>query len=357
MIVHLIGQLARGGAEKQLFSLAAALQRRGWRQAVIAFQPGGVWASRFAEIGIPLSFVPRTRPTPWRLWQLRRLVRIRKPRVILSWSEHVAIYADWLFGMREVAKVFNVRCDLTRDLNTGDPKPRSWLMQRALERADCVVSNSRRNLDLLGESGLRLPETKVIYNIVTEGKRFSSPGTTQAPRIVAVGSLIPRKAYDTLLHAAAILAASGKTFELLVAGEGPERQRYESLALSLGIAHAVKFVGDHPNVSELLATAEIFAHPAISEGLCNAILEAMAAGVPVVACPTGATPEIIEDGQNGLLVPVQQPPALARAMERLLNDPCLGRRLGQAGAALVRDRFSEASIADEYEAVFHRLIN
>ena len=107
MIVHMIGQLDRGGSEKQLFSLATALVRRGWRQAVVSFQPGGVWASRIAESGIPVACVPRTGMAPWRFWQLRRLIRSWKPRVIVSWSGHVAVYADWLFAVGPVARVLS----------------------------------------------------------------------------------------------------------------------------------------------------------------------------------------------------------------------------------------------------------
>ncbi len=107
----------------------------------------------------------------------------------------------------------------------------------------------------------------------------------------------------------------------------------------------------------LLATAHILAHPARSEGLSNAILEGLAEGLPVVACPVGATPELVENGRNGLLVPVGEPEPLARAIGSLLDDACLRQRLGQAGLELVRDRCRESSIVDQYEAVFRRLID
>jgi glycosyltransferase involved in cell wall biosynthesis len=177
------------------------------------------------------------------------------------------------------------------------------------------------------------------------------------PRIVAIGSLFPLKSYDVLIEAMAILAANATGCELLLAGRGGEQPRLEALANQLGVAERVKFLGDVEDVPGLLGTADVFAHPAITEGLSNAILEALAEGLPVVACPVGGTPEIIEDGQNGLLVPVRQPQALAHAIGRLLNDACLRRRLGQAGAALVRDRFGESSIVDQYEKVFQRLID
>jgi len=355
-IIHLIGQLGRGGAEKQLFSLASALQRRGWQQAVISFCPGGPWESRFAEIEMPLFCIPRTRVIPWRFWQLRRLIQGWKPQVIVSWSAHVAVYADWLFGAGRVARVINVRGDLLRTKKIGMPKQRLGLVRRALERADYVISNSRRNLDTLREGRVRLPRTEFIYNIVAEGKTHSPPHVMQVPRIVAVGSLIPLKSYDVLIEAVSILAANATDCELLLAGCGPEQPRLESLANQLGVAHRVRFLGDVEDVPGLLHTADVFAHPSTTEGLSNAILEALAEGVPVIACPVGATPEIIEDGHSGLLVPVRQPQALAHAIGRLLNDASLRQRLAQAGLALVRDRFSESTIADQYEEVFLRLI-
>ena len=97
-LIHMIGQLGRGGAEKQLFCLAAALQKRGWQQAIVSFSPGGVWAPRFDDIGVPVFFIPHSRFKVWRLWKLQRLVRREKPRLLLSWSAHVAAYGDWIFG-------------------------------------------------------------------------------------------------------------------------------------------------------------------------------------------------------------------------------------------------------------------
>ena len=284
-VTHVIGQLGRGGAEKQLFRLAAALQKRGWQQSIVAFSPGGVWADRFREVAIPLFMVPRSPIKPWRFWQLLRLVRRVKPRVIVSWSEHVAVYVDRLFAVGRVKRIITVRGDLTKRNGTGAPKRQLGLLRRALERADYVVSNSQRNLDALRQRGVRLPPAEVIYNIVAEGKTPFPPRTAEVPRIVAIGSLFPLKSYDVLIEAMAILAANATDCELLLAGRGGEQPRLESLANQLGVAERVKFLGDVEDVPGLLHTADVFAHPAITEGLSNAILEALAEGLPVVACP------------------------------------------------------------------------
>ena len=165
-LLHLIGQLGRGGAEKQLFCLAAALHRQGWKQDVVSFLPGGVWAERLREAGIPVYAIPRHWVKPLRLWRLWRLVRRLRPRVLLSWSEHVAVYAQWLRGVGTVRRVFNMRADISVDYHNGQLKAGLGRSGRALEQADFLVSNSRCNLETAAQAGLLLPPSKVIYNIV-----------------------------------------------------------------------------------------------------------------------------------------------------------------------------------------------
>jgi glycosyltransferase involved in cell wall biosynthesis len=355
-LIHMIGQLGRGGAEKQLFCLVAALQKRGWQQAIVSFSPGGVWQARFDEIGVPVHHIPQSRFKVWRLWKLQRLVRREKPRLLMSWSAHVASYGNRIFGGPALVRVFNVRFDLTVDTHSGLIERNLGRLRRTLERSDFVVSNSRRNLDGLRGIGIRLPESEVIYNIVAA--RREGPSCSPRPaRIVAVGSLIPRKAIDVLLQAAAVLAADGRKFEIALAGVGPEQSNLEALADKLNIRKRVTFLGDVTDIPALLATAQILAHPARAEGLSNAILEAMAEGVPVVACPVGATSELISDGQNGLLVPVDEPRPLAAALSRLLDDSELRIRLGRNAWEHVSRHFGEATIAGQYEKVFHRLID
>jgi glycosyltransferase involved in cell wall biosynthesis len=355
-IVHLIGELVRAGAEKQLFSVATGLRNRGWQQAVIAFDAGGVWEPRLVEAGIPVFVVPRDRLKPRRLWRLWRLVRQQRPQVLMSWSAHVAAYARLLPAAGHLRQVFNMRIDVTVDANSGGPRALAMPMRRGLERADFVVSNSRRNLDVAQSIGLRLPPGRVIYNIVAARGRARPGDPVAAPRIVGVGSLIPRKAYDVLLAALGTLAGEGAGFEFLLAGEGPERPRLEAAARRLGIADRVRFLGEVENVPDLLATAHLLAHPATSEGLSNSILEAMAEGLPVVACPVGAAEEIIDPDRTGLLVPPGDAGGLAAALRRLCGSPGLRQELGRAALDRVRRQCEEAVVLDQYEQVLREVL-
>jgi len=354
-IVHLVGQLVRGGAERQLLYVTDALKERGWEQTVITFNPGDVWDARLREQGIPLFGIPRHPFKPWRLWRLNRLVSRERPDILHSWSWHTNVYARWLPGNGRPYRLFSLRGNPTVDNFTGEPlaQPRHL---RALEQADCLVSNSRLALESLRPYSDRLPRGEVVGNIVAAPGRAKPGVPVETPRIVAAGQLIPLKAYDALLCALGFLAAEGRKFEFLLAGVGPEQGRLAELASQLGLRDRVTFLGGVEDVPALFASAHLLAHPSRSEGLSNTILEAMAEGLPVVATNVGGTPEIIEDGRTGLLVPPNAPNALAEALGRLLGDAELRGRLGAAALASVRERCSPAVVTAQYERIYYSLL-
>ena len=219
-----------------------------------------------------------------------------------------------------------------------------------------MVSNTSYALEVLEQSGVRLPRRAVIRNIVRLPAR-ALPPPAETPRIVASGTLNRRKAYDVLLESLGLLSAQGVKFALLLAGTGPERPALEALSQRLGLAERVQFLGDVDDVPALLATACLFAHPSKMEGLSNSILEAMAAGLPVVASSAGGNAEIVEDGVTGLLVPPGRPEPLAEAIRRLLDDAALRKRLGEQGLRNVNERCSESRVADDYEDAIRDLLS
>jgi glycosyltransferase involved in cell wall biosynthesis len=354
-IVHLIGHLQRGGAQTQLFRLGTALQERGWRQAVVSFDRHGVWKERLEKTAIRVVVIPRHPFKPWRLWQLRRFVTGERPDFIVSWSAHVAVYARWLVGVGPLRRIVNMRADLTVDSDSGKRLRHTGCYHGAFEKADFVVGNSEWALQVLRRIGLKLPPSIVISNIVSAAGRAAASQAATVPRMAAAGSLKPLKAYDVLLHSLGLLAAEGRKFELLLAGDGPERARLQELARRLGLAERVRFFGDVDDLPSLLATAHLFVHPSKSESLSNAILEAMAEGLPVIASPVGGNPEIVADGRSGLLVPPGRPDLLADAIRRLLDDAGLRGRLGEEGLRLVRARCDKSQAVEQYEKVFDRL--
>jgi glycosyltransferase involved in cell wall biosynthesis len=354
-ILHLIGQMERGGAERQLIYLARALQERGWQQAVVTFNPGDAWDGQITEMGIPLLGIPRSPNRLWRLWQLSLILQRERPALVHSWSHHTGVYARWLLTPPRLRRIVSFRNIPTVDNYTGKQMNRVRNAS-VYAKADYVVSNSHAALEVARAAGVRMRRSAVINNIVIAKCRANPGDAVAVPRIVAAGALTPLKAHDLLLRALGQLAASGQAFEFLLAGEGAERPRLERLAAELDITQNTRFLGAVENVPELLASAHLLVHPSFSEGLSNTILEAMAEGLPVIASSVGGTPEVISDGETGLLVPPGQPDVLASTIRRLLESPSLRARLGRAGFEIVRDRCSVANVAAHYEHVYESVV-
>jgi glycosyltransferase involved in cell wall biosynthesis len=143
---------------------------------------------------------------------------------------------------------------------------------------------------------------------------------------------------------------------VVIVGEGPERARLEAQAAHLGLAEQVHFVGHQQDVRPWLAAFDVCVLSSDWEGMSNAILEAMAAGLPVVATAVGGTPEVVVDGVTGFLVPPRDPQALADAILRLLRDPDLRRRMGEAGRAHVTEHFSVEQMVHKRERLYEELL-
>lgn len=196
------------------------------------------------------------------------------------------------------------------------------------------------------------PMARTIYNGI-ELSDFDgvAPHVHPKPYILGIGRLVRFKGFDVLLKA---FAQSGiSSHDLLLAGEGPEREPLERLAGELGLGERVKFLGraERPAALALFQGCSFFALPSRGEPQGIVALEAMASGKAVVATDGGGVPEIVTDGAVGLLVPMDDVPSLADAMVRLANDADLRHRLGTAGRARARD-FSWDSIAEQYLEVY-----
>jgi glycosyltransferase involved in cell wall biosynthesis len=171
-------------------------------------------------------------------------------------------------------------------------------------------------------------------------------------RLVFVGRLVRQKGLDVLLEALARLPA-GADYELTLVGDGPLRPALTGQAQALGLTSRLRFVGwaGREDMPDLLRRADIFVFPSRDEGMPNAVLEAMATGLPVVATRISGNEEVVVDGQTGLLVPPDDPDALAGALARLLADRPLGRSLGAAGRERAGREYSWRAVAERYAAL------
>jgi glycosyltransferase involved in cell wall biosynthesis len=171
-----------------------------------------------------------------------------------------------------------------------------------------------------------------------------------------VAQLIPRKGHDTLLRAIALLAPAWPSLHLVCFGRGPLAASLERRAGELGLGTRIHFAGFRDDLPELLPELDLLVHPAEREGLGVAVLEAMAAGVPVVAARSGGLPDLIDDDVSGVLVALRDPGAMADAVARLLADPALRGRLAERARQRVDEEFSITRMARGNLAVYEEVM-
>lgn len=227
--------------------------------------------------------------------------------------------------------------------------------------SDLAISNSKQGGAYLVETGL----DQDAVNVVPNGRRLdvyrdaSSAGLSStfgipdgASVVGTVGRLVRRKGHHDLLEAWSGIVNQFPEAHLLLVGPGPERERLAELAREKGIAESVHLVGRREDVPECLALMDVFAFPSHWEGHPGALLEAMAAGLPIVATRVPGNVELLTDGETGLLVPPEDPVALGESIASLLADRDLARRLGTAARETAYERFTLPAMVDRYATIY-----
>ena len=185
---------------------------------------------------------------------------------------------------------------------------------------------------------------------------FSSADSPLSPVVLAAGRLSPEKGFDVLLEAVPSILRSHPDAQFVLFGEGAERAKLEARVAELGLTGRFAMPGFTAELDRFLPWADVVVLPSYTEGLPNIALEASAAGVPIVATAVGGTPEVVKDGETGLLVPSGRPIAVAEALNRLLDSCELRRSMGDAGRRRMRDLFTFEAQAERYRALFEKLI-
>ena len=328
-VLYLIGQLSVGGTERQLLLLAQHLDRTRFRPSVICLSEQAALADALQKLDCP-TFVLR-RSSDGRIKTLLQtclLTRQVRPRILHSfgYASRAGFLASRISGTPN--NVLSIRLDPQWTSRWN------WLFYRfAVSWADVVLANSHQAVGTLTSKGLT-PRTppRVIYNgldIPTFDRlwaespaSFGHGGGNQGASkqtICIVSNFRPAKCLDNLLEAFAIVLQSAPEAQLSVVGDGPLRGNLEDMAKRLGLEDHVVFWGTRSDVPAILRQAIIGVNSSRNEGLANAVIEYMAARLPVVATKVGGTSELVIHGETGLLVPPNDPRALAEA---LLSSYC-----------------------------------
>lgn len=352
--------LVSGGTQRHLLEVLKFIDRERFRPLVVSAKSGGELGAAIRACDVEL--VELDLGDSMFSWDLARCVRetaalFRRRRV------DIVQYFAWrpgLIGIAAARLAGRGRTVAGRRSAPQERGVRSLLEDLVVRLADRVIVNAE-SLRPRGRVALR---TEVVPSGV-DAERFRPRAGERAgakarlgvpanrPLIGTVGRLEARKGTVTLVEAAARLAARGvPDLEVAVVGDGPLRNEIASRAAALGIGERVRLLGDRSDVREVLAALDVFVLPSRTEGMSNALLEAMAMERPVVATAVGGTPEVIVAEATGLLVQPDDPEAMAGAVARLLGAPELAAEFGTAGRRRVEERYGVRAMVRRLEAIY-----
>jgi len=357
ILAQLISTFNIGGAEVFAFELASALRDGPFHPIAIGLGETGPIAQRFADAGIETCLAHCGTGRGLRVRGILRLARILRKHNVATLHCHNRAANIYGAIAARLAGVPLVVC--TR--HSAPPprrKARSYKLEymvRPLTHHYIAVSQSVMQAAVrIG----RVPRNRVttIYNGINMSKfRPAAPGT-DTPNLICVARLSREKAHAVLLDAARRLLADGVKFRLRIVGDGPIRSALEQQRARLGIEETVEMLGARDDVPALLRNADLFVLPSSTEGLPMTIIEAMASALPVVATRVGGVPELVKPGVNGLLVPPQDPDALASALRKLIEDSRLRHDMGAAGRRFAEENFDIRVTAQKHENLFIELL-
>jgi glycosyltransferase involved in cell wall biosynthesis len=370
-ILFLVRTLDIGGAEKQMISLVERLKKEDDECHVFSLEAGGVLEERMRELDIPLysGGLKRgdLRRVPWKVFlvqiQLIRVVNRLGLSVVHSFLPLVTFMGALAARMNRVPLVITSRRAL------GTHQERYFLLkpldQIAIRLSDYVTVNSRAVWDDTAKRDRTDPNKLVlIYNGVDARQFESSSEVRDKLRnhmglrdfdkvVVVVANLIPYKGHLDFLKAAREVKDTIPESVFWLIGEDRGIQKtLESEAQNLRIRESVLFMGRRSDIPSLLAASDLFVLPSHEEGFSNVILEAMAAGLPVVATKVGGNSEAVVDGMTGWLVPPQNPKVMAEKIVDLLKDPHKARSWGEKGKERVKRFFTVEQMVEKHLALY-----
>jgi glycosyltransferase involved in cell wall biosynthesis len=370
-VAFLASYVESGGAESALYNLLSGLDRERFQPRLFCLRndPGFI-AKQLESQGVPLvSGLSRGKFDPLAGYRTARA--LGNSVDILYCLDHHNV----LFWVPYLLRHVNIRssvliCHATRNPDGGKV---FWTTDRTglrrMQRIIAVAEGQKRYL--IDQEGLPPDKVEVIYNGISTELFFESPahqedrrslrkalGLEESHRVTTIiAHLRPEKNHDRFLRVAKEVARRLPEARFVVAGGGPERPRLEAYARSLGIEGLVRFTGVRRDIPKLLAASDVVALTSDTEVFPMALLEAMAAGKPVIATRVGGLDELVVEGVSGILVPVDEEHRFTNLLSQLLSDSSQAQSMGEAGRKVVLKRFTVEHMVQDHERLFKSLLN
>lgn len=366
-ILHVVVSLGGGGLERMVVDLAREQVTGGAQVAIACLFPGGRLEASAREAGIEVHDLRKRRgPDPAAVWRLAALCRRLRIQVVHTHNAMPAYYAA-------ATRLLGLKVPLVNSHhNAGTLRPEriktfffawasrahasvAFVSRESMERL-CALGEVRREQACVVVNGIRVAD----YVGATTASRADARKALGLPAdrvlVGTVGRLVDVKDQAALIDAVLALAAEGLPVALALVGDGPLRAALEARALAHPQGKLVSFLGERSDVAKLLPSFDVFALPSLSEGYSIALVEASAAGLPIVASEVGGNPEIVQDGVTGTLVPPSTPARLRQALRELVEDSPRRARYGAAAAAWAREHGDVAAMSRVYDGLYSAAI-
>ena len=356
-LMQVVLSLGPGGTERLVIDMTRWLVDHGAHVIVCCLDEPGGWANELTDRGIKV--IPLKRETGFHPSLSRRIVKLAKDHDINVL--HCHHYSPFIYGELAHLQLRGTKLVYTEHgrLSDAPPSAKRKLANALFGRLPghfVAVSHALRE-HLLAE-GFPAKRMGVVHNGIDPGESTTDAARTAARKklhmpgdahvIGTVARLDPVKDLPTLIDAFARIAGDRPDARLVIVGDGDERKRLEGIARKRGVKEQVRFTGRRDDVRDILCAFDVYVNCSITEGISVTILEAMAANVAVIATRVGGTPEIITDGENGIMIPARDPRALAHEMGKLIDDDYRRDKLAAAGRAHVEQAFAMSRMVGEY---------
>ena len=359
-ILVVIDGMEVGGSQRQITHLLSGLDRSRWQPELAYFRERSFLVDSLVQAGVAVHHLPKRGRLDLRfLLAFAALLRRGDYALVHAFSltaELWSVLAIMVSGRRPALVASE------RNQYLDKPSWYWWLKRFVLRHCAAVIANSKAGAVATARR-TRLPPS--LFDVVVNGVDNVPPITTDereelrrsigapAGRVLGlfVGRLVPQKNPECLVAALAMLDPEQRPW-IALAGDGPLRERIGQLALEAGVLADMHFLGVRSDTARLMQVADFLVLPSRFEGLSNALLEAMAAGCPVIASAVGGTPELIEDGRNGLLFTPGSADALSACMAQLCADPALRSTLSRRALEHVAQHHAVPALVAATSAVY-----
>jgi glycosyltransferase involved in cell wall biosynthesis len=364
-ICYIAGTLGQGGAERQLFYAVQALHQNGASVRVLFFEPGGFWETPIKDLGVPVMCVGEGGSRFRRIVRIVKLLKEEPVDIVQAQHFYTNAYAAVAALLLNCAGIGGLRSsgqfDFTQAGRIGG--------RVSLHLPKILAGNSRTSIEYAMKRGIESSRLYFLPNVV-DTDRFTPADDDGANRgnvpvtLLAVGRLAREKRFDRFISIVHGLRCSGLDVRAWIVGsarpgENP-RPKLERQAAELGLfPHFLQFLGSAADIASIYRQSTVFVLTSDHEGTPNVLLEAMAMGLPVVTTAVGGVPDIVKDGETGLLIPRDDLKAQVTVIARLIRDPVLRTRIGKQARSYIEEDHSvhrlPAHLNRLYELAFSRI--